>query len=149
MASLSFLLFHFCLPGIVGYENGLIISNNQVGGLFYLDLESGRTAQFVDQSELPNPTGLSLHNNKFLFVSQSGDIISMWKLKKDREGEVQATNKGVFNGDDMLDDPRSSVFIGNTLFAVNSKIDSLGLPKQREGHPDVFDEEFDLVAILV
>jgi hypothetical protein len=136
--------------GIIGFEDGLVISNHDVGGLFYHDFEYGITTQFLFQQDLPSrPTGLEIHNGKYLFVSHEDNLITMWKLRKKGDGEIKAQDKGTFQAD-IFDGPRSIVFVGTNLFAVNSKLERLSLfPEAGEGYPEQYDEEFDLVAVMI
>ena len=88
-----------------------------------------------------------MYDDKFLFVAQGDNLISQFKLRREAGGTIKVVNKRAISADD-LDGPRSPVVIRNNLFTVNTKIDSLGFPRQGESDPDDFDEDFELIAIL-
>lgn len=134
--------------GITSYKNGLIVSNYQVGGLFYYNFETGLTTQFVHRWDLPNPSGLTIHDEKYLFVAYGDNRIGMWKLKSGPNDTIKASDKGSFMADE-LDGPRSVIFEGNMLFTVNSRLNSLEPPALNEGSVDYFSEDFELVGFLI
>lgn len=132
--------------GIIGYKGGIIISNYQVGGLYFHEFKTKQTTQLVDRWELPHPTGIALWDDRLLFVANGDNLITLFKLKDKARG-VKAVKKGAITAPDF-DGPRSPVVLGNNLFAVNSKIESLGFPRQGESDPEDFEVDFELIAIL-
>jgi len=133
--------------GIIPYGNGLLISHETNGGVYYLDISDGNTvSNVIPPGTVVFADGLCISGDP-VYVTQNNVAgpVTGWLMALKGDNSVSAFKLGAIDSDDF-DSPATCGISGENVYVTNARF-GLGSPAEGEDDLSTFAETFQVVGV--
>ena len=140
------------MNGIIPYDSGILISHNDNGGVYFVDLDDGNSvSEALVPGSLTAPDGMVADGDTIYASELGANQISLWTASSSTDSAsgkkvVTLTNGGTAITSEFFDFPATIDIDNDVIYTVNLRV-GLGLLAEGEEDPDTFSESFHIVGV--